>query len=315
MAVILTAVTGCDNVEFGGFDMAIQPPESAIKQTTVGLAPIEPGGDLGTNKALLLAGIRQGDTGRFIVVGEVHSDTLRPLPKTQISDDEEQIAKLIAPGSEWAVFSEGVRVGRMTAQSVSPAIGFCGARIAISGIVELVATAANAERLLALPVAEVNQPYEAYRELSHTYDQRVATLALAGDAISRYGAPWPELGTLNAREHIQSFQLRNTPGQSIAATFMVGDNLEVGNPGQGSYSLFVMGHENDSGYVEHYTWHRDSSEDGKAAPRYFDHLDWNGDGLDEILLDVFGNQNRSFAVLSRQGDRWVRSFQDDCAES
>ncbi len=96
---------------------------------------------------------------------------------------------------------------------------------------------------------------------------------------------------------------------------MIGDNLEVGDPGQGAYSLFVMGHENDSGYVESYTWFHDTAEDGKAAPRYFDHLDWDGDGLDEILLDVFGDQKRSFAALSRQGDRWVRTYQDNCAES
>ena len=312
VAVILTASTGCDNVEFGGFDIALKGPESATEQPTVGLGPIE---TVEYPKAILLAGLRQGAIGRFIVVGEVHSDTLRQVPNTQLSGKEEGIAKLIVPGSEWAVFSEGVRVGRMIAQSVSPAIGFCGARSVISGVVELVATAANAERLLAMPADVVNQPYEEYRELSHTYEQRVATLAIAGDAIPRYGATWPELGTLNARDHIQSFQLRNTPGQSIAATFMVGDDLDVGNPGQGAYSLFVMGHENDSGYVESYTWYRDTAEDGKAAPRYFDHLDWNGDGLDEILLDVFGNQKRSFAALSRQGDSWVHSYQDNCAES
>ena len=315
VAVILTAGTGCDNVEFGGLDIALQAPESATKQTTVDLAPTETAEYPDTNGALLLAGMRQGAIGRFIVVGEVHSDTLRPFPNTKLSDNDERIAKLIAPGSEWAVFSEGVRVGRMIAQSVGPAIGFCGARTAISGVVELVATAASAERLLAMPAAEVNKPYEEYRELSHTYEQRVATLAIAGDAIPRYGATWPESGTLTAREHIQSFQLRNTPGQSIAATFIVGDNLGVGNPEQGAYSLFVMGHENDSGYVESYTWYRDAAEDGKAAARYFDHLDWDGDGLDEILLDVFGNQKRSFAALSRQGDSWVRNYQDNCAES
>lgn len=315
VAVILTTGTGCDNVEFGGLDIALRAPESATGRTRVALAPLETAEEPDTDRALLLAGMRQGATGRFIVVGEVDSDTLRPFPNEQLSGSEERMAKLIGPGSEWAVFSEGVRVGRMIAQSTSPAIGFCGARTAISGVVELVATAASAERLLAMPADEVNQPYEEYREISDTYEQRVATLAIAGDAIPRYGAQWPELGMLNARDHIQAFQLRNTPGQSIAATFMIGDNLEVGDPGQGAYSLFVMGHENDSGYVESYTWFHDTAEDGKAAPRYFDHLDWDGDGLDEILLDVFGDQKRSFAALSRQGDRWVRTYQDNCAES
>ncbi|HCK59622.1 MAG TPA: hypothetical protein DHW11_00240, partial [Gemmatimonadetes bacterium] len=148
VAVILTTGTGCDNVEFGGVDIALQAPESATGRTRVALEPAE---EPDTNRALLLAGMRQGATGRFIVVGEVGSETLRPFPNEQLSGSEERMAKLIGPGSEWAVFSEGVRVGRMIAQSTSPAIGFCGARTAISGVVELVATAANAERLLAMP--------------------------------------------------------------------------------------------------------------------------------------------------------------------
>ena len=53
----------------------------------------------------------------------------------------------------------------------------------------------------------------------------------------------------------------------------------------------------------------------KAAPRYFDHLDWDGDGADEILLDVFGNDQRWFAALSRAEDGWVRSYQDSCGDA
>jgi len=313
-AVILTVGTGCDNVEFGGFHIGIRAPESAARLSAEDVAPVETTEATDTRGPILLAGIRDGAEGRFVVVGEVQSGALRPFPDPQFTSDELRIAALTVPGTEWAVFSEGVRVGRLIVESASPAIGFCGSRTAISGIVELVATAANAERLLAMPAVEVDRPYEEYQNISHVYDQRVATLAIAGDAIPRYGASWPELGTLDAREHIQAFQLRNTPGQSIAATFMADDELEVGRPGRRAYSLFVLGHENDTGYAESYTWFRDAVTDGKAAPRYFDHLDWDGDGSDEILLDVFGNQKRGFAALSRQGDSWIRSYQDDCTQ-
>ena len=54
VAVILTASTGCDNVEFGGFDIALKGPESATEQPTVGLGPIE---TVEYPKAILLAGL------------------------------------------------------------------------------------------------------------------------------------------------------------------------------------------------------------------------------------------------------------------
>jgi len=315
VAVILTAGTGCDNVEFGGIHVELRSPEPVSRQTVEGVETTTATGPTNVHEPLLLAGVRDGARGRFTVVGEIHPDALRPFPDPRFIDDAERIAELTAPGTEWAVFSEGVRVGRLIVESAANAIGYCGSRTEIRGIVELVATAADAERLLAMPAAEVEQPYEEYQTIDHAYDQRVATLTIAGDAIPRYGARWPELGTLDARDHIQAFQLRNTPGQSVAATFVVDDDLEVGAAGQRAYSLFVLAHERDVGYTEAYTWYQDAAENGKAAPRYFDHLDWDGDGADEILLDVFGSDQRWFAALSQEGDAWVRSYHDSCAGS
>ena len=316
VAVMLIAGTGCDNVEFGGIQFEFRSPEPARPQVVPDVVREEPTGTTGLvniHAPLLLAGVRDGARGRFVVVGEVHPDGLRPFPDPRFVDDADRIAELTAPGSEWAVFSEGVRVGRLIVESATNAIGYCGARTEITGVVELVATAVEAERLLAMPAQEVDLPYEEYRLIAHVYDQRVATLSIAGDAIPRYGARWPELGTLDAREHIQAFQLRNTPGQAVAATFVVGDNLEVGSAGPGAYALFVLAHQGNAGYSEAYTWYQDVAEQGKAAPRYFDHLDWDGDGADEILLDVFGSEQRWFAALSQEGEGWIRSFQDSCA--
>ena len=293
VAVILTAGTGCDNVEFGGIHVELRSPEPASRQAVVNVEQTTAAGPVNVHEPILLAGVREGARGRFTVVGEVHPDALRPFPDPRYIDDAERIAELTVPGTEWAVFSEGVRVGRLIVESAGNAIGYCGSRTEVNGIVELVATAADAERLLAMPAAEVDQPYEEYQALSHVYDQRVATLTIAGDAIPRVGARWPELGTLDARDHIQAFQLRNTPGQSVAATFVVDDALEVGAAGQRAYSLFVLAHQRDAGYTEAYTWYQDAAADGKAAPRYFDHLDWDGDGADEILLDVFGKIGRA----------------------
>ena len=65
-------------------------------------------------------------------------------------------------------------------------------------------------------------------------------------------------------------------------------------------------------YVEEYVSYRSVEDEGKGIPRYFDHLDWDGDGADEILLDVFGANRRWFSALDRTDDQWTRSFDAEC---
>jgi hypothetical protein len=313
IALIITVAPGCDNVGWGGIDFEIGPPPDSEVAPVVEEEPEAPPPPTRAIGPVLLAGVRDGERADFVVVGEVRPDGLGPFPDPSFPEDAGQLAEMAAPGTEWVVFSEGVRVGRLVVERSGPAAEFCGARTAISGIVELVPSAADAQRLLALPLEwGASRPREAYREIDHVYDQRVTTLSIASEAIPRYGARWPALGVLDARGHIQAFQLRNTPGQSVAATFIVDDALAVGAPGQRAYSLFVIGQEENGRYREAFTWYRSVDAEGKGAPRYFDHLDWNNDGTDEILLDVFGANERWFAALSRADGDWTRSFEDSC---
>ena len=76
-----------------------------------------------------------------------------------------------------------------------------------------------------------------------------------------------------------------------------------------------MGEQAGEEYREAYTWYREVDTEGKGAPRYFDHLDWDGDGTDEILLDVLGSNRRWFAALSYRDGAWARTFQDSCGSS
>jgi len=316
IAVILTVATGCDNVAWGGIDMEIQPPPDPPVEETADTtaAPASEDDAVNVDAPVLLAGIRDGARATLVVVGEVHPEGLRPFPDPRFPADVDRLETLVAPGSTWILFSEGVRVGRLNAEESGTADAFCGDRRQISGIVELVPDAAPADRFLALPADDAeDKPYGEFRLIQHDYDQRVASLTIAGEAIPRVGASWPEQGVLDAREHIHAFQLGDALGQSIAATFVVQDELAVGPPRQGAYALFVLGHQRGSTYQEEFAWYRGVDDEGKGAPRYFDHLDWDGDGSDEILLDVFGSSRRWFATLGRQGDSWVRSYQDACA--
>lgn len=314
LAGILTAGTGCDNVEWGEFRVELKPPPPLEQAASVEVEPSQSlTGPENQRGPLLLAGVRDGERASFVLVGEVLQEALATFPDPRFQEDETRLAEIAAVGTELTLFSEGVRVGRMVTEEVSETQSYCGRRPVLSGVVELVPSAATAERLLAMPAADaLGRGYEPYREVGHVYAQRVATLTIAQDAIREFGATWPTQGVLDARDHLQAFQLRNTPGEAIAATFMFEDELVVGPPGPRAYALFVIGEGSGEEYERSYWWYREVDTEGKGAPRYFDHLDWDGDGTDEILLDVFGASRRWFAALSYQDGAWARSFQDDC---
>ena len=315
IAVILTLATGCDNVAWEGLELRLNPPtsSSAISSEqsviTPDLADEEQSLEI-PKRPILLSGKRTGSTAKLTAVGEVNGNSLTAISNQGLGS--EISLGLITQGSEWVLFSEGVRIGRMIAQEVSIDDSFCTLRPTISGIVELVSEASDVEQLIALPIDVAGsrsfQPYTAYR---HNYNQRVASLALASEVIPSLGAEWPP-SILDSRTDIHAFQLPGEPRQAIAATFLHQDRMITSPPESGAYSLFVMGDATSGTYEISYMWYRLAESQGKGVPRYLDHIDWNGDGSEEILLEMFGSENRWFAGLAKQDGRWIRSFEDSC---
>lgn len=314
--VIVTAPSGCDNVAWGGVDVRLEAPPPKAQQP-VDEAQEEAASDVPLPELpsgpLLLAGTRDGSNATLAVVAEIRPDGLAPLPsEAEAPGFAAYLARQrLGPGTHFVLFSEGVRVGRLTVGQNGSDARFCQPRPTVTGVVEMVPSAANATRLLAVSAdAVAERPFQPHRSWSHDYDQRVASLTLAQAAIAELGAPWPP-SVLEARADIQAFDLPDA-ARAIAATFLYQDRLAVARPGDGAYSLFVLGTESDGDYVRSFTWYRRADQDGKGAPRYFDHLDWDGDGASEILLDVFGAEGRWFAALDRGAAQWTRSFQDPC---
>jgi len=315
IAVILTLATGCDNVAWEGLELRLNPPtsSSAISSEqsviTPDLADEEQSLEI-PKRPILLSGKRTGSTAKLTAVGEVNGNSLTAISNQGLGS--EISLGLITQGSEWVLFSEGVRIGRMIAQEVSVDDSFCTLRPTISGIVELVSEASDVEQLIALPIDVAGsrsfQPYTAYR---HNYNQRVASLALASEVIPSLGAEWPP-SILDSRTDIHAFQLPGEPRQAIAATFLHQDRMITSPPEPGAYSLFVMGDATSGTYEISYMWYRLAESQGKGVPRYLDHIDWNGDGSEEILLEMFGSEDRWFAGLAKQDGRWIRSFEDSC---
>jgi hypothetical protein len=317
-AVIVTVLPGCDNVTWGGIDAHLTPPPAKGSEPVE--APAEAAAEGSTplpalpDGPVLLAGRRDGSTGTLTVVGELAPGGLVPLPSEEEAPGfAAHFSEVrLAPGTEFVLFSEGVRVGRLTATETGTDARFCGTRPTVTGVVELRPGATGAQRLLALPVeAARDRGWEAFRSLQHDYDQRVASLALAGAAIGRVGAPWPP-SVLEARADVQALRMPDDPGASVAATFLFQDALSIAPAGRASYALFVLGTNDGADYQPAYTWYQRVDDGGKAAPRYFNHLDWDGDGRSEVLLDVFGAERRWFAAITRQDGRWLRSFEDGC---
>jgi hypothetical protein len=306
IAVILTVAPGCDNVAWGGAEVRWEPPPTALPGTPAEAAPVEEPPPPEIAQPLLLAGTREDARAELVVVGEIGSDALAAATATSIS------AGAIA-GSEWILFSEGVRVGRLTVDAVGAADDFCASAVTLSGTVELVPTASAVERILALPAAEAGAtPYEPLRPLTHDYDQRVASLTYAQDAIPRLGAPWPQGGVLPTRQDIHAFQPLGADQPTLAATYVVRDQLTIGAPAPGAYTLFILASRVNGQFRETFQWYQAADSLGKQAPRYFGHLDWDGDGQGEILLDVFGSDRRWHVALEPSADGWTRTFASSC---
>jgi hypothetical protein len=261
----------------------------------------------------LLAGGREGDGATLTVVGEVRGDAVGALPTDEQAPGflARFTRTLLPPGTELVLFAEGARVGRLTVSGTSVDSASCQARARVSGLVELVPGAAAADRFLALsdPSAR-DRPLGGFRLQPLEYDQRAGSIALATEAIRQVGAEWPP-SLVESRGDLRSFRMGDAPGPSVAATFLLRDRLAVAEPGAGAYALFVLGTSEGGSYRPVYVGYR-SADRGKAAPRYFGHLDWDGDGDTEILLEVFGARTRWYASLAQRGGAWVQTFQDPC---
>ena len=316
----LATVPGCGDVEWGGAEVRLTPPSerptisAPVEEETSDTFPLTlpppPEGPL------LLVGEREGGRMRLEVVAEVKGDSLVPVA----GEDESPgigivlARERLAPGSRWALFEEGVRVGSLVADSVTELVGGCTQLPGIVGVPMVTGAAQAATRLLALPLdAAIERPFAPYRPRQHNYDQRVASLNLASGLIGAAAVPWPRDGILSIRREIRSVSLRGLGSAPfLAATFALGDDVVTGPAAEGSYSIFLLGGQRADGtFYRAYSRLRETAN-GKAVTRYIDRIDLAEDGTDEILLEVLGEDSRWFALLSQRGGSWRTAFENGC---
>jgi hypothetical protein len=313
---IVISATACDNVSWGGMEVGLQGPAAdSVAPAAEPVEANEPPPSTITMGPILYAGVREGSLARVFPVAEITEAGLRPFPTGAEGEELARglLASSLRPGRSLTLFHQGVRIGTMEVEEGRQGPGpFCGATVQVVGHLQLIPEATGAQRFLALEEAEGGQfPFDPFAELRSVYDQRVASLNLGAEAIPLVGAPWPN-SLLEIRQDLQVFQLPGGEAPAVMATFLYRDQIQVGGAPNDAYSLMVLGEPRGEAFNLVYSWYRPVARDGKGAPRFFSRLDWDGDGDEEILLEVFGEDRRWFAALNRASDGWILTYQDAC---
>ena len=176
----------------------------------------------------------------------------------------------------------------------------------------MVPSASEAQRFLALGEGTGGDwPFGRYQSFVAERAHRNAIQNLAGVALNEVRAQWPA-ALQNIRQDLQLFLLPGDEAPAIVASFLFQDQMEVGPAPDPAYSLLVVGEPAGRQFDRTFTWFRAVEPEGKGAPRFFSSMDWDQDGDDEILLEVFGAESKWWAALDRENGSWTVAFQDPC---
>jgi hypothetical protein len=318
-AVLLIVLAGsaCDNVEWGGVSVALQPPPDKIDTTAVAdsATSAEPTGPVLPQGPAVFMGERlEGNRVRIRPVAEIGEDTLMTLPRDiDVPGSTELFAReRMAPGTAFTLFAEGTRVGTVRLDSIATQPGLCSPVPVGFGPLEMVPDANEATRFIAVNQEVAgNRPYTPFVAPDHNFEQRTAALELAAQAVRQTGATFPG-SILDMRADMQALPMDGDPRGAFAGTFLYQDALRVGESlTEAAYDIFILGVAGGSGYRMGYLDYRPVST-GKGAQRFFESADWDGDGESEVLVELFGTQSRWMMALDRREGTWYKAFEESC---
>jgi len=312
---IVVALTGCDNVTWGGvsFQMETSADRLARMEGTIpAQTPEEPQAQAAPDPELgplVLIGRPSGGDVVLSLVGQLVDGAIAATPTDEMG--RRIVAERLSAGGRFTLFSEGTRVGTAVVEASRLSDRYCSARPEIVTTAELVPQAIDAQQFIAIEGEALDSEYTGYTDPQHNYDQRVASLAMMRELVPQVGAVWPE-STLDIRRDVQVFRRPDADEPTIAATFVYQDDLSLGAAPADAYSVFIVGDMGPNGYRPSFATYRRYGEDGKAAARFFDHLDWDGDGVSELVLEVFGENGLWTSILDRTDSGWTEVHHDAC---
>jgi hypothetical protein len=315
---IVIVATGCDNVEWGGVQVGLRDPSESLvsgpppPETAEAVA--DSVSEAPTLGPVLYLGHRAGNEAILVPVAEVRPGGLFPLERSgSVEASTSFTTDYLTPGLEFTLFSDGAQVGTLSAERFSVDERYCRVRPQIRGSIELVPAARAVQTFLAVPTRESSAfASTVYSPVGHTSELLVTSTTTMRQFINSIGARSPG-NVLDIRQDVQMFRARPGAAPTVVATFVLGDDLVVGPVSGGTYSVFLASDDDDgTGYERTYLDYRLASEDGKGAARYFDHLDVDGDGTDEIVLEVLGEESMWLSILRRREGSWVEEYRDPC---
>jgi hypothetical protein len=311
VALILASLSACDNVEWGGADIEIVPPPPSAS-----MIPIEPDeqvfAEFGLPRGNVLFHLVQEEAGaRLIPVAEVSGDSLRTLRRpagvAPAAFESRFRETVIPPGSQFDLYRRGAQVGTFTIQGVGP-VTQCGVPTA-TGSAIVVAAAADVPQFLAFRRGLSPDVMGEFSPPQINGSIRTYAAIVAERLILQRGLPRPR-SWQGAQQDLQAVEIEQGGNPEMAATYLVGDRLAVGPADQSGYSVFYLAdYERQRGYSPIYQEVRDYRQGGKAAPVLVDYLDWDADEGEEILLQVYGQDQSWYQALSRGRGEWEKIWE------
>jgi hypothetical protein len=304
VALIVSTLSACDNVSWGGADVAVVPPP-AKSTSGIDLSTEEEAAMDELPKGPVLYYVARSTSGAVMIpVAEITGDSLRSLRTT--GDARVYATRFVAAnmrqGQEFALFNRGARVGTYVVQSAQvPEQVSCPIQPQALGSLELSSGADSIREFLAVSKTQAPLITKRGDELTTATNtmRNVVGPILAERALRARGAQLPG-NWQGALEQITPFPASGRPSPGFAATFLVSDTLGMGLDDLG-YSLFMIAIPTPSqtGYDTTFVDFRDYPKTGKQAPRLVDYLDWTRDDQVEMLLQVFGSTDSWFEVVAR----------------
>ena len=314
--LMLVLLSGCDNVSWGGADVAVVPPPPRTTASLDSLGEDGVASERMPTGPVLYHVLRDSTRATMVPVAEVSGDSL--LPVRAQGDGGTYGARFIAEqmrqGAEFALFADGVRTGTFVVQSaeVPESPNPCLRRPRAHGSLEMSANAAGITEFIAIAKPHAPQvPRRIDQQLQVSRTMQVVGPILAERMIRARGASLPG-NWQRAMAQLTPFPAANQQDAAYAATFLVGDTLGPGLDSDG-YSLFYIGVPALASFDTVYVDYRDYATTGKQAPRVIDFLDWNRDDQVDLLLQTFGVNDMWYEAVSRGNDGvWRRVFRDRC---
>jgi hypothetical protein len=310
--LMVIGLGGCDNVEWGGIDLAIQAPPPRTGPVTADVAVGErlPAGPL-------LYYVHRDTAGATVIpVGEIIDERLEPIRPGDdpVAFGDRFISAYLRQGAELTLFRRGRRAGTLIVDSAAVPTGpACQPLPRATGAIEISDAADTVSEFLAM--ARTQAPDGRMLpggSLEPERRMQVVGNILAERVLRSRGAQLPNWS--RARRQLQPFPVSETRDLGFTATFLVDDELRVGNDDQG-YSLFVVyTPQAQTGYDTTFVDYVSYTAAGKAAPRVIDFLDWDRDGSVELLLEVYGTRNSWFEAVGPVDGEWRRVFRHRCDE-